>query len=207
VNGPALVEALWLSLQIATCATAAVMVVAVPMAFVMARKTFALKSVVETVVLLPLVLPPTVVGYLILVALGKWVVFRFEGAVLAASVVALPLLYLPSLAAFAAVDREFEDIARLFGATGGQVFWKVSLPLARRGILSGLVLAFARALGEFGATVLVFGSGPNRTTLPISIYLDASDNQMQRAAGAVITLSALAMGLVAIHNYLSRRHD
>ena len=136
--------------------------------------------------MVPLVLPPTVVGYLILLTfgnrgiIGAWlkstfdysIIFRFEGAVLAAAIVSLPMLYMPAKAAFQNVDRELEDVSRLFGATRLQMFWHVSLPLARRGIASGLVLAFARALGEFGATVMVYGCRTGHLTLPISIYED-----------------------------------
>ena len=100
---------------------------------------------------------------------------------LAAAVVALPMMYVPAKAAFAAVERELEEIARLFGASKRQVFWHVSLPLARRGILSGALLGFARALGEFGATVMVLGWLPNRLTLPISIYHDYVGDQLPRA--------------------------
>lgn len=203
--------ALWLSLRIALVATVVAGVVAIPLAFVLARRQFPGKSLAEGLILMPMVLPPTVLGYVLLMAFGAkgWfssilggysIVFRFEGAVLAAAIVALPMLYIPAKAGFASVERELEDIARLFGANRLQTFWHVSVPLARRGLISGLVLAFARALGEFGATVMVFGWQPRRLTLPISIYADYEQGNLSHATGAVIALSALSLGLIMLYN-------
>lgn len=210
--------ALWLSIQIASAATLLALLAAVPIAFLMARRVFPGKSIVEALLLLPLVLPPTVIGYLLIVALGSngvlsrlfggySIVFRFEGAVLAAAIVALPLLYMPTKAAFASVERELEDIARLMGASRLQMFWHVSLPMARRGLGSGLVLAFARALGEFGATLMVFGWQPGRITLPISIYNDWSQGDLSHAGGAVVALVALSVGMVALYNYSTGKRE
>lgn len=205
---------LWLSLGIACVATALTLLLALPLAFFMARRSFPGKSLVEGLIVMPLVLPPTVIGYVILVLLGaqgwagrhlqRWfdysITFRFEGAVLAAAIVALPLLYMPAKAAFASVERELEDIAKLMGANRLQMVWHVSIPLARRGLLSGTLLAFARALGEFGATVMVFGWQPDRLTLPISIYAAFEQGELTRASGAVVALSALSLGLVLAYN-------
>ena len=203
--------ALNLSVRIAATATVLAAVVTVPLAHWMARHRFAGKSIAEGLLLMPLVLPPTVVGYLILMTfgarggIGRWlggysIVFKFEGAVLAAAVVALPMLYAPAKAAFASVDRELEDVALLFGASRLQMFWHVSIPLARRGLLSGVLLAFARALGEFGATVMVFGWQPGRLTLPISIYADYEQENLSHATAAVIALSLLSLALVMAYN-------
>ena len=208
---------LLLSLRIAITATALVALLAIPLAFVMARRRFVGKSWLEALITLPLVMPPTVVGYFLIAVLGangwpgRWlnhwfgysIVFRFEGAVLASVVVALPLLYMPAKAAFASVQREFEDIARSFGAGSIQLFWHVSLPMARRGILSGLVLAFARALGEFGATVMVFGWQPNRVTLPISVYADYEQGELSHAIAAVVALTGISLGMILLYNRFS----
>src|SRR5438552_4143392 len=162
---------LLLSLQIAAAATVLVALVGIPLALLMSRRTFAGKSLIDALIVVPMVLPPTVVGFGIIMLLGargwpgRWlhrafgysIVFRFEGAVLAAAVVALPMLYLPAKAGFSSVERDMEDNARVMGASRWQVFWHVALPLARRGVYSGVLLAFARALGEFGATMMVFG--------------------------------------------------
>ncbi|MGH7176113.1 MAG: molybdate ABC transporter permease subunit [Tepidisphaeraceae bacterium] len=208
-------QPLLLSLQIALVATALVTVVTIPLALLMSRRQFAGKSVAEALITLPLVLPPTVVGYFIIATLGargwlgqwlnRWfgysIVFRFEGAVLASAIVALPLLYMPAKAAFSSVERESEDLARTFGANALQTFWHVTLPLARRGILSGLLLAFARALGEFGATMMVFGWQPARLTLPISVYADYDAGEMSRAGGAVVALSVISLVLILAYNH------
>jgi molybdate transport system permease protein len=127
------------------------------------------------------------------------IIFRFEGAVLAAAVVALPLLYMPARAAFAGVERDLEDVARLMGAGRIAMFWHVSLPLARRGIASGLILAFARAAGEFGATLMVFGVKPDAMTLPILIYIE-SEHDPANAIPAVLLLMATSLVVVAVYN-------
>jgi len=210
----------YLSLRIALAATAITTLLAVPLAFILARRRFAGQTILEAALTLPLVLPPTVVGFVLILCFGRrgWIghwldrwfdytlVFRFEGAVLAAAVVAFPLLYLPAKAAFAAVERDFEDTARLSGASGLQVFWHVSLPMARRGIVSGLTLCFARALGEFGATIMVFGWQSGRITLPISIYTDYVNDDFAHATAAVLTLSAISVATIAFYNRWSAGH-
>ena len=206
--------ALLLSLKIALVATGLVTLVGVPLAYAMARRNFLGKSVVEALLVVPLVLPPTVVGYVLLVAVGTHspigrllrdafgysLLFNWHGAVLASAAVSLPLLYLPAKAGFAGVDRELEDIARLFGAGRLRTFWHVSLPLARRGIGSGLLLAFARALGEFGATVMVMGSQSGRQPLPILIYDRYITGDTAAAAPAVILLAAVSLGVIVLYN-------
>ena len=203
-----------LSLRIALAATMLTALVAIPFAFALARRRFPGKNIIEAAIMLPLVLPPTVVGYFLLIVfgrrgpVGRWldetfdfsIVFHESGAVLAASIVALPLLFMSAKAAFASVEREYEDVARLMGGRTRQIFWYVSVPMARRGIVSGLVLAFARALGEFGATVMVFGWHPDRITLPIAVYAAYEQGDIEQAAGAVIVLTAISIGLIAAYN-------
>ena len=207
---------LLLSLGIAALATLLVAAVGVPLAYVMARRRFPGRSVFEALLTVPLVLPPTVVGYLIIMTLGargwvgEWlhratqysIMFRLEGAVLAAAVVALPMLYIPARAAFAAVEKEMEDVATLMGAGRLATFWHVSLPLARRGIAAGLILAFARSLGEFGATAMVLGisSDPGRVTLPISIWADYEQRNLAHATAAVVALTAVSLALIMAYN-------
>jgi molybdate transport system permease protein len=204
---------LMLSLEIACSATLLTMAVGIPLAFVISRRRFRGKSLVEGIIMMPLVLPPTVVGYFIIITfgangwLGQWlkrwwdysIMFRVEGAVLAAAIVALPMLYMPARAAFASVDRELEDMTRTLGANRLQMFWHVSIPLARRGLASGILLAFARALGEFGATIMVFG-WQSRPTLPISIYADYERGQTSHATAAVVVLSIVSLSLILFYN-------
>jgi molybdate transport system permease protein len=207
-------SALRLSLEIASAATGLAVAVGVLLAYAISRRQFTGRSAIEALICLPLVLPPTVVGYLLIVALGadSWVgwllhysvVFRIEGAILAAATVALPLVYIPSRSAFSNVDRELEDVARLMGASALQTFWHLSLPMARRGIAGGLVLGFARALGEFGATLMVFGMQPQRLTLPISIYADFQSLTLRHAAPAVILLLGISLAVVLAYNLFIR---
>ncbi|CAA9429843.1 MAG: Molybdenum ABC transporter permease protein ModB [uncultured Phycisphaerae bacterium] len=213
---------LWLSLKIAVAATVLTAGLGIPLAFLMTRGRFPGKGFLEALITVPLVLPPTVVGYLIILALGsrsplgRWlkdafdysILFQFEGAVLAASVVALPLLYMPAKAAFASVDAELQDVAVLMGAGRLRLFWHVALPLARRGIAGGLLLAFARALGEFGATVMVFGWDPDAETLPIAVYRHYENGEFAEAGAAVAALSAASLLLILVYNRaLARRRD
>jgi molybdate transport system permease protein len=122
--------------------------------------------------------------------------------VIAALVVALPLLYLPAKAAFVSVDRELEDVARLLGAGKWRTFWQISLPLAKRQIAAGLFLAFARALGEFGATLMVLGDLSGHRTLPIVIYDATAGSDYGQAIPAVLTLSAVSLVVVLVFNRL-----
>ena len=139
-------------------------------------------------------------GWILEHMFGMRLIFSEAGAVVAATVVALPLLFLPAKAAFAGIDAELKDIARLMGANRWQVFWHVSLPLARRGIGSGLLLSFARALGEFGATVMVLGDISGHRTLPISIYNDFLSGDTPAALPAVILLCLTSLGVIWFYN-------
>ena len=206
-----------LSLGIASVATALVAVVGVALAYGAARAWPWVRTTLDAAVTLPLVLPPTVVGYLLIAVLGRngpvggplarWtggytVLFRPEGGVIAAAVVALPLLYLPARAAFAGVDPDLEATARLAGANAVQLFWHVSLPLARRGIAAGLLLAFARAVGEFGATDMVMANFADRQTLPIAVYNRTLNGDLHGASSAVWVLTGLSLAIVLVYNRL-----
>ncbi|MGA2233366.1 MAG: molybdate ABC transporter permease subunit [Tepidisphaeraceae bacterium] len=214
-------DSLWhaclFSLGIALMAAVFAALFAIPVAYALARKRFWGKSFLEALLTVPLVLPPTVVGYGLIVLMGRrgvvgqfvsrWfggytVLFRPEGAVLAAFVVALPLLYLPAKAAFVGVERELEDVAKLLGAGRWRTFWQVSLPLARRQIAAGLLLAFARALGEFGATIMVLGDLAGRRTLPIVIFDATNGQDYQAALPAVAALGAVSLAVVLLYNRL-----
>lgn len=211
-------ELLWatlLSLRIALLATALAALVAIPLAYVLARKRFVGKALLETVAMLPLILPPTVIGYILLATLGvsgipgRWIyaltgfrfVFSTAAAVVAAAVVSFPLLLIPARAAFAGIDRELIDIARLLGASRTVVFFHVTLPLALRGIGAGLILAFARALGELGATVIVYGDIEGRRTLPISVFFSIVESgDLGRALPAAAALTFMSLILILLYN-------
>lgn len=174
-----------LTLKVAVWATLMASICGVAVAFVIARFSFPGREVVDAAMTLPMVMPPTVLGYYLLVLIGRrgpigaWLeshlgitlVFSWQGAVVAASVVAFPLVYKAARAAFEGVERQYEQAARVLGKSELEVFFKVTLPLAWRGILAGVMLSFARSLGEFGATLMVAGSIPGRTqTLSIAVY-------------------------------------
>ncbi len=177
--------ALSLSLKVAGWATALNIVLGIGVGFFLARTRFFGRDVLDTLLTLPMVMPPTVLGYYLLVlvgrksAFGAWLydsfginlIFTWQGAVIAATVVAFPLVFKPARAAFEAVDSELEQAARVLGVSELAIFFRITLPLAWRGILAGVLLAFARALGEFGATLMVAGSIPGKTqTLSIAVY-------------------------------------
>jgi molybdate transport system permease protein len=187
-----------LSLQVTAVATVLILLLGLLLALFLARKNFPGQTILETVINLPLVLPPSVVGYYLLLTLGRgsplveWfgiqVLFTWKAAVVASTVVGLPLMVQAARAAIASVDPALENAARTLGSSELGVFWRVTLPLSRRGILAGLVLGAARALGEFGATLMVAGSIPGRTqTLPMAIY-DAVQNRQYALANQMVLL-------------------
>jgi molybdate transport system permease protein len=201
---------LLLSVRIAGLATLLALLLGVAAAALLARWRSPLSNLLDATVNLPLVLPPTVLGYYLLVLwgarspLGEWftrlglpLVFTWRGAVLAAATIALPLVAQSSKAAFEAVDPALEDVARTLGRSELAVFFTVSLPLAWRGVLAGCTLAFARALGEFGATLMVAGNIPGRTqTLPLAIYQAVQVGDQAQADRMALLLTATAVVLL-----------
>ena len=203
--------ALWLSLQVATWATLACLVLGTGVGYALARWRFPGRDLIDTLLTLPMVMPPTVLGYYLLVLLGRkgwlggWLhhtfgiqlIFTLTGAVIAATVVAFPLVFKPARAAFEAVDPQLEDAARVLGVSEAGVFWRVTLPLAWRGILAGVLLGFARALGEFGATLMVAGSIPGKTqTLSIAVYEAVQAGQDDVANLLVLITSAVCVAVL-----------
>ena len=177
--------ALLLTLKVAGWATAINLVLGVAVGYAMARWRFVGRELADAFLTLPMVMPPTVLGYYLLVLIGTYgpigawllehfgirLIFTWQAAVIAATVVSFPLVFKSARAAFETVDPELEDAARLLGISEVAVFFRVSLPLAWRGVLAGLLLSFARAMGEFGATLMVAGSIPGKTqTLSIAVY-------------------------------------
>lgn len=213
-------SALRLSLQVAVAATAVNALVGIPIAYVLARRRFWGRSLLDLLVTLPLVLPPTVVGYYLIVLLGRrgvlgaplyelsgfTVAFTWYAAVIAATVMALPLLVRTVRAAIESVDRDLERAAYTLGRSEWRTAIEVTLPLARNGILAGLVLAFARALGEFGATLMLAGNIPGRTaTVPLSIYTAVQTGESAEALGLVVALTLLSCLVLVVANRLGAR--
>jgi molybdate transport system permease protein len=208
---PESVSALWLSVRVASVATLLNALVGIPLAFLLARKPFRLRGVVDLVISLPLVLPPTVTGYYLIVLLGRrgwlgaplyaltgWsVTFTWYAAVVAAAVMALPLLVRTARAAIESVDRDLERAAFTLGHSEWRTAIEVTLPLAPNGILAGLVLAFARALGEFGATLMLAGNIPGRTTtVPLAIYTAVQTGESAEAFALVAALTAISCAVI-----------
>ncbi|GIU94413.1 MAG: molybdenum ABC transporter permease subunit [Gaiellaceae bacterium] len=213
-------DPLLLSLRVSLLATALTGIVGVGGAWVIARTSLPGRRVLEVVATLPIVLPPTVLGYYLLVALGRtspigrvWesvfgqpLVFTWQGAVVAASIASLPYCLRTARAAISEVDVRYEQAARTMGLPEWRIALQVTLPLARRGILAGLALAFARALGDFGATLMVAGNIPGRTrTMPIAIYDAVQAGNDARALYLSVVLSLVAVSVLAAVTLLERR--
>jgi len=201
-------DPLRLTLQVAGLATLIALALGTALAWALARFRFPGRDLLDAVCTLPLVMPPTVLGYYLLVlvgrrgVIGKWLldtfgvslIFTWQGAVLAAAVVSFPLVFKSARAALESVDRDLEDAARTLGVSEWGVFFRVSLPLALRGILAGTMLAFARAMGEFGATLMVAGNLPGRTqTLSLAVYSAVQAGRDDLAQALVILVSAVCV--------------
>lgn len=205
--------ALALSLKIALWATAINLVLGVGIGYVLARKAVWGKELIDTILTLPMVMPPTVLGYYLLVLIGKngfigqWLerylginlIFTWQGAVVAATIVSFPLVFKPARAAFESLDSQLEQAARVLGISNAGVFLRITLPLAWRGILAGVLLAFARSMGEFGATLMVAGSIPGQTqTLSIAVYeaVQAGDDYLANTLVLIISVVCILILLI-----------
>jgi molybdate transport system permease protein len=210
--------ALALTLKVAGWATAINLLIGVAVGYTLSRWRFRGRDVIDAVLTLPMVLPPTVLGYYLLVllgrhgAVGQWLqqnlgiqlIFTWQGAVIAASVVAFPLVFKSARAAFENVEPSLEQAARVLGLSEAAVFFRITLPLAWRGILSGTLLAFARATGEFGATLMVAGSIVGETqTLSIAVYEAVQAGQDQTANFLVLVTSVSCLALLLSAGYLA----
>lgn len=215
-------SAVWLSTKVAACATLIALPFAIAMAWVMARYHFRGKMLLEMLLQLPMVMPPVVMGYILLIALGtqgwlghyllQWfdirLAFNWKGAVIAAMVMAFPLMVQPIRLAFQMIDRRLEETAATLGANPWQVFISISLPMARSGIIIGSLLCFSRSLGEFGATMTFVGNIPDETrTIPITIYSALQQPDGESSAARLVLLSlVLALAALMANYWLSQRH-
>lgn len=198
----------WLSLRVALLATLLTVSAGVPIAWLMARRSFPGRDLISIALLTPLVLPPTVLGYYLLMVIGargpigrllnRWEIelaFTWRAAVLAAAVGSFALLVKTAQSGFESIDRRLEQAAQTLGHSDWSIFWSVSVPLAWRSILAGTVLAFCKALGDFGITLMVAGDIPGRTqTLPLAIYDHVQANQLDQAN----ILSLISIGIVIL---------
>jgi len=211
---------LWISLKIATIATVLTVLLGVAAAHWMQHYRGRWRSLLDSLLLAPMVLPPTVLGFLLLLLLGKngplgvWfsgaginIVFTWYAAVITATVVALPLMYKTTLGAFEQIDGSLQQAARTLGASERTVFLRITLPLALPGLFAGIILAFARALGEFGATLMLAGNIPGRTqTLPMAIYFAVEGGDFREAAlWSAVVLSLSLGGIILVNGVTQRR--
>ena len=196
-------QALVLSLQVTIVATMILFVIGLVLGVLLARYRLRGQIIIETIIFLPLVLPPSVIGYFLIALAGTWqlivdwfhvnLLFTWQAAAIASAVVGLPLMVQSARAAVADVDEVLENAARTLGSSELEILWRVTLPLARRGVIAGLILGGARALGEFGATLMVAGNIPGQTqTLPLAIYDAVQARRYEDAQMMVIVMTAVA---------------
>lgn len=215
------VEALTLSVKVATFCTLLICIPAIAVAWLLAKKAFIGKSLLDGLVHIPLILPPVVPGFLLLILLGnqglvgKWlhetfgitIAFTWMGAVIASAVMAFPLMVRSTRQAISQVDTKLEIAAQSLGASPLKVFFSVTLPLAIPGVITGLILAFSRSLGEFGATITFVGNVEGETrTLPLAIYSYTQTPDGDLAAMRLVILSVMiALAAIVFSNYLERK--
>ena len=199
-----------LSLQVSALATLFALLIGVPLAWLLARRRFPGRDLLEAAVVLPVILPPTVLGYYLLVLIGSQgvigrglgvvgieLVFTWKAAVIAACIGAIPLLIKAAQAGFESVDRTLENAARTLGRSEWLIFWSVSVPLAWRSLLAGGILTYCRALGDFGITLMVAGSIPGKTqTMALAIYDRVQADQLAEANRLALIAVALVIGLL-----------
>ncbi|HEX5410511.1 MAG TPA: molybdate ABC transporter permease subunit [Terriglobia bacterium] len=208
-----------ISVLVVSVATVAVTLAGTALAFVLARREFRGKEALDSLVTLPMVLPPTVTGYYLILLLGRrgplgqclyaltgWTVaFTWEAAAIAAGAMALPLMVKSARAALESIDRRYELVSFGLGKSELETFFRVTLPLASRGILAGVVLSFARALGEFGATLMLAGNIRGKTqTMPLAIYEAFISGEDQKAQLMALILTLTSIAVIYLANVLTR---
>jgi molybdate transport system permease protein len=203
---------LWISARTSLASTAVTFILGVAAAYAMSRYRGRWRGVLDGILILPLVLPPTVAGFFLLLLFGRHspiglrIAFSWWATVVAATVVAFPLMYRTALGAFEQVNPNLLGAARTLGAGRWRTFYRVLLPLGWPGVMAGTVLAFARALGEFGATLMLAGNIPGRTqTLPVAIFFAAEGGDLSGALAWVGWMAAMSVGSIAVLNYWGRK--
>lgn len=206
-----------ISLKTAFLATSITFVIGIVVSYFMANYKGRYKGLIDGLLTLPLVLPPTVVGFFLLFLFGKngfigqfllnfdfTIIFSWWATVISATVVAFPMMYRTSRAAFEQIDINMISAARTLGLSEWKIFYKIAIPLAWPGIIAGIVLSFARALGEFGATLMIAGNIPGRTqTMPVAIFFAVEGGDMKKAMMWVLIITFISIGMMLILNYWS----
>jgi molybdate transport system permease protein len=211
-----------LSLQVAACATVITLIVGIPLAYVLARKRFRGKDIVSSILILPMVLPPTVTGYFLLLLLGNnrplgelfsaitghelGILFTWFAAVIASFAVSFPLMLITARASMEDVDQELVNASYMLGRSETQTALRVVIPLSARGIIAGATLAFARAMGEFGATIMVAGNWPGKTnTMPMAIYSEVMAGGYKSALWMVLVFVAVAGVVIYVSTRMGKK--
>jgi len=206
---------LWISIKTSLCATLITFFLGIAAAWFLAWYRGRLKGVIDSIFTLPMVLPPTVVGFMLLVIFGRYgpvgkilnyvgiqIIFSWPATVIAATAVAFPMMYKTAKGAFEQIDRNLIYAARTLGVSEWRIFWKVTVPLAWPGIAAGSVLSFARALGEFGATLMIAGNIPGKTqTIPIAIFFSAQGGEMDKAILWVVLIFVISLIVMILMNH------
>jgi len=206
---------LWISINTSLCATLITFFLGIAAAWFLTWYRGRLKGVIDSIFTLPMVLPPTVVGFMLLVIFGRYgpvgkilnyvgiqIIFSWPATVIAATAVAFPMMYKTAKGAFEQIDRNLIYAARTLGVSEWRIFWKVTVPLAWPGIAAGSVLSFARALGEFGATLMIAGNIPGKTqTIPIAIFFSAQGGEMDKAILWVVLIFVISLIVMILMNH------
>lgn len=213
---------LYLSLKVAAWATAVNAVLGIALGWYLSQKNSFARQVIDVIATLPMVLPPTVLGYYLLVLFGRqtglnvWMennlgiglIFTWQGAVIAAAITTFPLIFKPARAAFESVDVQLQQVGWVLGVSKAGVFFRIMLPLAWRGILAGMLLGFVRALGEFGATLMIAGNIPGKTqTLSIAIYDAVQAGQDGEVNQLVLIISVVCIAVLIFAHYLTPKRQ
>ncbi|OHQ42279.1 molybdate ABC transporter permease subunit [Staphylococcus sp. HMSC069E09] len=209
----------WISLKVAVISTIIVMILSIIIARLLYRGTGHFTKLLESLILLPIVLPPTVMGFILLIIfsprgfVGQFfqnvlhlpVVFTMTGAVIASVIVSFPLMYQHTVQGFRNIEPKMLNTARTMGASENKIFFKLILPLSKRAILAGIMMSFARAIGEFGATLMLAGYIPNKTnTLPLEIYFLVEQSRENEAWLWVLVLVAFSIAVIGTLNFANR---
>ncbi|MBC5996419.1 molybdate ABC transporter permease subunit [Romboutsia ilealis] len=212
---------LWISIKTSFLSTIITFVIGIIVSYLMANYKGRYKGILDGVFTLPLVLPPTVVGFFLLLLIGKngyvgklllnfdmTLVFSWSATVIASTAVAFPMMYRTSRAAFEQIDNNIICAARTLGLSEWKIFYKIAIPLAWPGIIAGIVLSFARALGEFGATLMIAGNIPGKTqTMPLAIFFAVEGGDMKIAMTWVIIITLISISMILILNYWSENQQ
>lgn len=217
-----IIDALIISLKMSISSIIASSIIGILLANLLYRRKFKLKGLIENIILLPMFLPPSIVGYFLLLLLSRnsflgsnllkifniKLIFTWQAGAIATFIMALPIIYQNSKSAFLSLDEECEEAGKIDGANNLQIFFKIKIPMALRSILCGIVLGFARAFGEFGATIMVAGNIPGRTqSIPLAIYYAVDGGDTSSANELFILVIVIGILMITIFNYLISKSD